>query len=57
MSQNLPYGGFKWVKVNNKLVNRILNRSTDILYGCFLEVDLDYSEELHDFQKGFPMAQ
>ena len=57
MSQNLPHGGFKLVKVNNKLVNRILNRSTDILYGYFLEVDLDYSEELHDSQKGFPMAQ
>ena len=57
MSQNLPYSGFKLVKVNNKLVNRILNRSTDILYGYFLEVDLDYSEELPDSQKGFPMAQ
>ena len=57
MSQNLPYGGFKLVKVNNKLGNRILNRSTDILYGYFLEVDLDYSEELNDSQKGFPMAQ
>ena len=57
MSQNLPYGGFKLVKVNNKLVNRILNRSTDILYGYFLEVDLDYPEELPDSQKGFPMAQ
>ena len=29
MSQYLPYGGFKWVKVNNKVINRILNRSAD----------------------------
>ena len=25
MSEYLPYGGFKWVKNNNKTVNRILN--------------------------------
>ena len=24
MSQYLPYGGFKWVKINNETVNRIL---------------------------------
>ena len=57
MSQYLLYGSFKWVKVNNKLGNRMLNRSTDISYGYFLEVDLDYSKELPDSQKGFPMAQ
>ena len=56
MSQYLPYGGFKRVKVNNKVVNRILNRSADSSYGYFLEVDLDYPEELHDFHKDFPMA-
>ena len=56
MSQYLPYGSFKWVKVNNKVVNRILNRSADSSYGYFLEVDLDYPEELHDSHKDFPMA-
>ena len=56
MSQYLPYGSFKWVKVNNKVVNRILNRSADSSYGYFLEVDLDYPEELLDSHKGFPMA-
>ena len=25
MREYLPYGGFKWVKVNNEVVNRILN--------------------------------
>ena len=47
MSQYLPYGGLKWVKVNNKVINRILNRSA---------VDLDFPEELHHFHKDFPMA-
>ena len=56
MSQYLPYGGFKWVKVNNKVIKRILNRSADSSYGYFLEVDLDYPEELHDSHQDFPMA-
>ena len=56
MSQYLQYGGLKWVKVNNKVINRILNRSADSSYGYFLEVDLDYPEELHDSHKDFPMA-
>ena len=29
MSQYLPYGCFKWVKVNDKVVNRVLNRSAE----------------------------
>ena len=56
MSQYLPHGGFKWIKVNNKVVNRILNISADSSCGYFLEVDLDYPEELHDFHKDFIMA-
>ena len=56
MSEYLPYGGFKWVKVNNKLINRILNKSDNSLHGYFLEVDLDYPEHLHDYHKDYPMA-
>ena len=56
MSQYLPYGGFKWVKVNNKIVNRILNKSDNSFHGYFLEVDLDHSENLHDSHKEYPMA-
>ena len=52
MSQYLRYGGFKWIKINNKVVNRILNRSADS--SC--EVDLDYPEEFYDFHKDFIMA-
>ena len=32
MSEYLPYGGFKWFKVNNEVVNRILNKSSTSLY-------------------------
>ena len=42
MIQYLPYGGFKWVKINNEIVNRVLNKSDTSLHGYFLEVDLDY---------------
>ena len=56
MSQYLPYGKFKWVKVNNKVINRVLNKSDNSLHGYFLEVDLDYPEKLHDSHKDFPMA-
>ena len=27
---------------NNEIINRILNKSDNSLYGYFLEVDLDY---------------
>ena len=40
MSQYLPYGGFKWVKINNERFNRILNKSDNSLHGYFVEADL-----------------
>ena len=46
MSQYLPYRGFKWIKNTNETFNRILNKK-DSLHGYFLEVDLDYPENLH----------
>ena len=57
MSEYLPYGGFKWVKVNNRVVNRLLNKSDKSLHGYFFEVDLDYLEELHKKHNDLPMAQ
>ena len=56
MSEYLPYGGFKWVKVNNETVSRILNKSSNSLHGYFLEVDLDFPENLHDYDNDYPMA-
>ena len=56
MSEYLPYGGFKWVEVDNKTINRILNKRDNSLHGYFLEVDLEYPEELHDYHKDYPMA-
>ena len=56
MSEYLPYGGFKWVKDNNQIINKIINKRDDSLYGYFLEVDLDYLENLHDSHKDYSMA-
>ena len=56
MSQYLPYGGFKWVKTTNETINRILNKSDNSLHGYFLELDLEYLKNLHDFHKDYPMA-
>ena len=56
MSEYLPYSGLKWVEVNNETINRVLNKSDNSLHGYFLEVDLDYPEELHDYHKDYPMA-
>ena len=56
MSEYLPYGGFKWVKVNNKVVNRMLNKKDDSLHGYFLQVDLECPKKLHDKHNDLPMA-
>ena len=57
MSQYLPYGSFKWVKVNNRVVNRILNKRDNSLHVYSLEVDLDYSKNLHDYHNDYPCPQ
>ena len=44
MSEYLPYGGFKWVKIANEIVNRIFNKKDNGLHGYFFEVGLDYPE-------------
>ena len=56
MGEYLPYGGFKWVEVNNKTTNKVLNTSDSSLHGYFLEVDLEYPKELHDKHNDLPTA-
>ena len=56
MSEYLPYGGFKWIKDNNQIINKIINKRDDSLHGYFLEVHLDYPENLHDSHKDYSMA-
>ena len=56
VTEYLPYKVFKWVEVNNKTINKALNKSDDSLHGYFLQVDLEVPEELHDYRKDYPMA-
>ena len=56
MSQYLPYGRFEWIKNTNEIVNRILNKKDNSLQGYFLEVDLDYPENLHIDHGDYPLA-
>ena len=56
MSEYLSYGGFKWVKITDEIINSILDKNDNSLHGYFLEVDLDYPEQLHDYHKEYPMV-
>ena len=54
MSEYLPYSEFKWLKnVDEFDVNSISEKS---LIGYFLEVDLEYLDELHGLHNDFPLA-
>ena len=54
MSEYLPYGKFEWLKnVDGFDVNSI-NEKSEI--GYFLEVDLEYLDELHELHNDYPLA-
>ena len=54
LSEYLPYGGFEWLKnVDRFFVNSISKKSE---IGYFLEVDLEYPDELHELQNDYPLA-
>ena len=45
MSENLPYGEFEWLENINEFDINSINEKSDT--GYFLEVDLEYPDELH----------
>ena len=51
MSEYLPYEGFEWLK--NIDIMSINDKSS---IGYFLEVDLEYPEELHELHNDFPLT-
>ena len=54
LSSYLPYGGFKWLKnVGGFDVNSISQKSP---IGYFLEVDLEYLDELHELHNDYPLG-
>ena len=51
---NLPYEGFKWLKNVDKFDVMSINEKRPIEY--FLEVDLEYSDKLHELHNDYPLA-
>ena len=56
MMEPLPDGEFKWIKVNDKTINTVLNKINNSKYGCFLEVALVCPEKIHDIQNDLSMV-
>ena len=58
MSQYLPTGGFDWMDVSTKedQTDFILKQKDEQEEGYFLEVDLEYPENLHDLHDTYPCA-
>ena len=54
MSEYLPYGRFEWLKNIDKF--DVMSISDKSSIGYILEVDLKYSEELHELHNDFPLA-
>ena len=54
MYESLPYGEFKWLKnVDSLNVNSISEKSP---IGYFLEVDLEYPDELQELHNDYPLV-
>ena len=54
MSEYLPYGGFKWLKNVDEF--DVISVSEKSPIGYFLEVDLEYPDELHELHNDYPLA-
>ena len=54
LSDYLPYGGFEWLKnIDGFDVNSISEKGE---IGYFLEVDLEYLDELYELHNDYPLA-
>ena len=51
MSEYLQYGRFKWLKNIDKTDIMSINDKSSI--GYFLEVDLEYPDELHELHNNY----
>jgi len=60
MSERLPTGNFKWVKnlpeTPQEIESFLSNYIEDSDKGIILEVDLEYSKELHNLHNEYPCA-
>ena len=56
MRQNFPINNSKWVKNINKIEQNLMRIKNNSSTGYVLEVDLEYSQELHDIHNDYPLA-
>ena len=54
MSEYLPYGEFEWLENVDEFDVNSINEKSEI--GYFLEVDLEYPDELHELHNDYPLA-
>ena len=54
ISKKLPIGGFKWDDSNKYTEVLIKNYDEDDKYGCVLEIDIEYPEELRKLHRDLP---
>ena len=54
MSENLSYKRLKWLKIVDELDVMPVNEKSPI--GYLLEVDLEYTDKLHELHNGYPLA-
>ena len=54
MSEDLPYEGFKWLTNVDEFDAISINEKS--LIGYLLEVDLEYSDKLHELHNDYPLA-
>ena len=54
MNEYLPYGRFEWLENIDKFDIMSINDKSPI--GYFLEVDLEYPDELHELHNDYPLA-
>ena len=54
MSEYLPYEKFGWLENIDELDLMSINEKSEI--GYFLEVDLEYPDELHELHNDYPIA-
>src|SRR5882757_11065490 len=52
MCEYLPYGGIKWLENPEKLDVRNVAKDLEVCH--FLEVDIEYPEDLHDLHNDYP---
>ena len=53
MMQRLPNEILDWVNPEKFILE---NYSDNVSIGCFLEVDIDYPDELHNFYNDYPLV-